>query len=240
MGVGCVHHRRASDPRSGALRDLVVALGVGDEVRLVGRRSDVGRTSSARSTWRCCARGREGSPLALLEYMAGAAPIVAAAMWGASRRSSRTGSAGCWSRRQDPAALAGALRRRARRPGAGAAARARRPARASGSEYDLDVVVVAARGALRALLRARQRPNRGSVRLTIDRQEKLLLGQPPAAGAELVGARRGRAATGSRWPIASGSIRHDQAGAGVLERLAQARQIGGDDRPARTPCTRRA
>jgi glycosyltransferase involved in cell wall biosynthesis len=125
-------------PEERRLRDLIDALGVGDRVRLVGRRSDVPDFIRALDVAVLCSR-REGSPLALLEYMAGGAPIVASDVGGIPEIL-EDGVSGLLVAPSDPSALAGALQRvlddreLARRLGEAARARQR-------SEYDLDVVV---------------------------------------------------------------------------------------------------
>ncbi len=125
-------------PEEPRLRELIGELGVGDRVRLVGRRSDVPDFIRALDAAVMCST-REGSPLALLEYMAGGAPIVASAVGGIPEVL-QDGVSGLLVAPSDPPALARALQRilddheLARALGQAARARQR-------SEYDLNVVV---------------------------------------------------------------------------------------------------
>jgi glycosyltransferase involved in cell wall biosynthesis len=68
-------------PQEAALGDLIVRLGVGEQVRLLGRRDDAERIIGELDVAVLCST-REGSPLAMLEYMAAGAPIVATAVGG--------------------------------------------------------------------------------------------------------------------------------------------------------------
>jgi glycosyltransferase involved in cell wall biosynthesis len=68
-------------PHQQSLQALIDQLGVGAEVRLIGRREDVPDVIRALDV-AVLPSQREGSPLALMEYMAGAAPIVATAVGG--------------------------------------------------------------------------------------------------------------------------------------------------------------
>ncbi len=125
-------------PEERTLRGLIDQLGVGDRVRLVGRRRDVSDFVRALDVAVMCSR-REGSPLALLEYMAGAAPIVATAVGGVPE-AVQDGVTGLLVAPSDPAALARAIarvlgdRELARRLGEAARARQR-------AEYDVGVVI---------------------------------------------------------------------------------------------------
>jgi glycosyltransferase involved in cell wall biosynthesis len=125
-------------PEEQALRALIDQLGVGDRVRLVGRRQDVPDFIRALDVAVMCSR-REGSPLALLEYMAGAAPIVATAVGGVPE-AVQDSVTGLLVAPGDPAGLARAIgrmlgdRELARRLGDAARARQR-------AEYDLGVVI---------------------------------------------------------------------------------------------------
>jgi glycosyltransferase involved in cell wall biosynthesis len=125
-------------PEEPALQGLIDDLGIGDRLRLAGRRHDVPDFIRALDVAVMCSR-REGSPLALLEYMAGAAPIVATAVGGVPE-AVQDGVTGLLVAPGDPPALADAISRilgdRALARRLGAAARARQRA-----EYDLDVVV---------------------------------------------------------------------------------------------------
>lgn len=125
-------------PDEQRLRDLISELGVGDRVRLLGRRTDIADFIRGLDVAVMCST-REGSPLALLEYMAGAAPVVATAVGGIPEIL-EDGVSGLLVAPSNPAALAGALQRAlgdqelARRLGKAARERQR-------AEYDLDVVV---------------------------------------------------------------------------------------------------
>ncbi len=68
-------------PERERLGALIGDLGVSEEVRLLGRRNDVPDLIRALDVAVLSSR-REGSPLAVMEYMAGAAPIVATAVGG--------------------------------------------------------------------------------------------------------------------------------------------------------------
>jgi glycosyltransferase involved in cell wall biosynthesis len=120
------------------LRSLVVGLGLEREVLLTGNRPDVPDVLAAldvavlSSIW-------EGAPLALLEYMAAGAPIVATAV-GAVPELIDDGVHGLLVGARDPAALAAAIARLlddpplARRLGGAARARQR-------AEFDLGVQI---------------------------------------------------------------------------------------------------
>jgi glycosyltransferase involved in cell wall biosynthesis len=68
-------------PQEAALGDLIARLGVGDQVQLLGRREDAEQIIRELDVAVLCSV-REGSPLAMLEYMAAGAPIVATAVGG--------------------------------------------------------------------------------------------------------------------------------------------------------------
>jgi glycosyltransferase involved in cell wall biosynthesis len=125
-------------PEEQTLRGLIDQLGVGDRLRLVGRRRDVPDFVRALDVAVMCSR-REGSPLALLEYMAAAAPIVATAVGGIPE-AVEDGVTGLLVAPSDPPALARAIarvlgdRELARRLGEAARARQR-------AEYDIGVVI---------------------------------------------------------------------------------------------------
>jgi glycosyltransferase involved in cell wall biosynthesis len=125
-------------PDEDQLRKLIAELGLGEEVRLLGHRDDIPSVIRAldvavlSSVW-------EGSPLAVMEYMACAAPIVATAVGGVPDLI-EDGVHGLLVQPRDPAALAAAIRRlledRALALRLGQAASERQRA-----EFDLDVVV---------------------------------------------------------------------------------------------------
>jgi glycosyltransferase involved in cell wall biosynthesis len=120
------------------LRSLIEELGVGAEVTMLGRRTDVADVIRSLDVAVLSSR-REGSPLAMLEYMAGGAPIVATAVGGVPELI-EDGEHGLLVPPGDPAALSAAIERllddRSLAARLGAAAKARQRA-----EYDLDVVV---------------------------------------------------------------------------------------------------
>ena len=120
------------------LRALIAQLGVGGQVMMLGRRTDVPDAIRSFDIAVLSSR-REGSPLAMLEYMAGGAPIVATRVGGVPELV-HDGEHALLVGPQDPEALAAALERLLDDPALaqrlGAAARARQRA-----EYDLDVVV---------------------------------------------------------------------------------------------------
>jgi glycosyltransferase involved in cell wall biosynthesis len=125
-------------PEEQRLRELTADLGVDEEVRLLGRRTDAIDVMRALDVAILCSR-REGSPLVMMEYMAVAAPIVAARVGGVPELI-EDGVEGVLVAPDDPAALAAAIERLlddrelARRLGAAAQARQRQ-------RYDIGVVV---------------------------------------------------------------------------------------------------
>lgn len=125
-------------PDAGALRSLARDLDVAAEVRLAGNRSDVPDVLAALDV-AVLASVREGAPLALLEYMGAAAPIVATAVGGVPELITDSVH-GLLVKPRDPQALASAIARLlddekfARR--LGDAARERQQA-----EFTLDVAV---------------------------------------------------------------------------------------------------
>jgi glycosyltransferase involved in cell wall biosynthesis len=68
-------------PQEAELRELIDRIGVGEQVALLGRRDDVEQIVRELDVAVLCSV-REGSPLAMLEYMASGAPIVATAVGG--------------------------------------------------------------------------------------------------------------------------------------------------------------
>jgi glycosyltransferase involved in cell wall biosynthesis len=96
-------------PHEQHLRELIDELQVRDQVRLLGRRDDVPDLVRALDVAVLCSR-REGSPLAMLEYMAGAAPIIATAVGGVPELI-EDGVHGLLVEPQDPEALAAGIER---------------------------------------------------------------------------------------------------------------------------------
>jgi glycosyltransferase involved in cell wall biosynthesis len=68
-------------PERASLERLVGALGLGNTVRFLGHRADVPDVLSAMNVAVCCS-DFEGSPLAILEYMEAALPVVSTAVGG--------------------------------------------------------------------------------------------------------------------------------------------------------------
>lgn len=140
-------------PHEASLRALIEELDVAEEVRLLGRRRDVPDLISSLDVAVLSSR-REGSPLAMLEYMAGAAPIVATAVGGIPELI-EDGRQGLLVPGRDPEALAAGIERLladrelAERLGLAAQQRQR-------AEYDLDVVV---RRLERLYVELRERPS---------------------------------------------------------------------------------
>lgn len=96
-------------PEEQSLRALIGELGVADQVQLVGRRQDVPDILRALDVAVLCSR-HEGSPLALMEYMAAGAPIVATEVGGVPEMIAQ-GVHGLLVTPGDPAALASAIGR---------------------------------------------------------------------------------------------------------------------------------
>jgi glycosyltransferase involved in cell wall biosynthesis len=125
-------------PQEHELREVIAGLGIGEEVLMPGRRSDVPDVIRALDVAILCSR-REGSPLAMLEYMAGGVPIVATAVGGVPELITDAVH-GLLVKPADPAELADAVQRLladrefAGRLGAAAQERQR-------AIYDIDVVV---------------------------------------------------------------------------------------------------
>ncbi len=132
-GVRCVI--LGEGPQAGELQELIERLGVGEQVQLLGRRDDVDRVVRELDVAVLCSI-REGSPLAMLEYMAAGAPIVATAVGGVPELID-DGVHGLLVAGADPQALRDGIARllddRALAERLGAAARARRAA-----EFGLD------------------------------------------------------------------------------------------------------
>jgi glycosyltransferase involved in cell wall biosynthesis len=125
-------------PEEQRLKRLIADLGVGQEVRLIGRRQNVAEIVRALDVAVLPSRA-EGSPLVVLEYMAVGAPIVATAVGGVPELID-DGVHGLLIPPRDPDALAQAIDRllddRALAARLGAAAQERQRA-----EHDLDMVV---------------------------------------------------------------------------------------------------
>ncbi len=125
-------------PDEPKLNALIAELGLVNEVRLIGRRQDVPDVIRSLDVAVLSSRN-EGSPLAVMEYMAAGAPIVATAVGGVPELI-EDGVQGLLVPARDPDALAEAIRRlledRVLAARLGGAARERQRA-----NYDLDVVV---------------------------------------------------------------------------------------------------
>jgi glycosyltransferase involved in cell wall biosynthesis len=125
-------------PERTTLEGLIVDLRLQDHVRMLGLRSDVPEILRAIDV-AACSSDFEGSPLAVLEYMDAALPIVATAVGGVPDLI-ESGVHGLLVPPGDPSALASALgvllrdRRRAREMGERARERRR-------AEFDLGVVI---------------------------------------------------------------------------------------------------
>jgi glycosyltransferase involved in cell wall biosynthesis len=122
-------------PERPALERLARELGLEDTVRFMGQRTDVPNVLRALDVAVCCS-DFEGSPLAVMEYMDAALPVVATAVGGVPDLI-EPGVHGLLVPPQDPAALAGAvaeiLRDSERGRSMGARARERRR-----TEFDID------------------------------------------------------------------------------------------------------
>jgi glycosyltransferase involved in cell wall biosynthesis len=125
-------------PQEAHLRSVIAERGLEAHVLLPGRRRDVADVIRCLDVAVLSSR-REGSPLAMLEYMAAGAPIVATAVGGVPELV-HDGEHGVLVPPSDPSALAAAIVRLVADPALarrlGDAARARQRER-----YDLDVVV---------------------------------------------------------------------------------------------------
>lgn len=125
-------------PQAGELQALIERLGLGEQVQLLGRRDDVDRILRELDVAVLCSI-REGSPLAMLEYMAAGAPIVATGVGGVPELIDDSVH-GLLVSGADPQALSDGIARllddRALAERLGSAARERRAA-----EFDLDGLV---------------------------------------------------------------------------------------------------
>jgi glycosyltransferase involved in cell wall biosynthesis len=139
-------------PEEQRLTQLIDDLGVGEHVRLVGQREDARQLLSAFDVAVLPSR-TEGSPVALLEYMAAGAPIVATDVGGIPELI-EDGVHGLLVPPQDPGQLATAIERlihdRALAARLGGAARERQS-----TEFNLSVVVRRLEGIYLDLLEAR-------------------------------------------------------------------------------------
>jgi glycosyltransferase involved in cell wall biosynthesis len=155
-------------PERERLQARIEKLGLGEHVELIGRRRDVPDVIRALDVAVLSSKN-EGSPLALMEYMACGAPIVATAVGGIPELI-EDGAQGLLVRPRDPGALAEALRRLLEdRPLASRLGRAARERQRA--DFDLDVVVGRLEGLYLELHERAQRPNSGNVRRTIERHE---------------------------------------------------------------------
>lgn len=136
VSVRCVIAGHGPDRHK--LERLIRELGLGERVRLLGHRDDTPDVIRALDV-AVLSSAYEGSPLAVMEYMACAAPIVATAVGGVPELI-EDGVHGLLVEPRDPEALAAAigalLKDRALAVGLGQAARDRQRAK-----FDLDVVV---------------------------------------------------------------------------------------------------
>jgi glycosyltransferase involved in cell wall biosynthesis len=125
-------------PEQDRLQRLIDERGLGEEIQLAGRREDIADLIPALDIAVMPSK-YEGMPLAILEYMAGGAPIVATAVGGVPELID-DGVHGLLVRPEDPEDLAAALQRlledRELAARLGAAAKQRQRA-----NFDLDVVV---------------------------------------------------------------------------------------------------
>ncbi|HEX3511505.1 MAG TPA: glycosyltransferase [Solirubrobacteraceae bacterium] len=144
-------------PERAALEARAHELGVAEAVRFLGDRADVSDVLAALDV-AVCSSDFEGSPLAVMEYMDAALPIVATAVGGVPDLI-ESGRDGLLVERRDAAAMAAALVRLLDDPeqarAMGLAARERRR-----SEFDIDVQVRALEALYEELLltKARRRP----------------------------------------------------------------------------------
>jgi glycosyltransferase involved in cell wall biosynthesis len=134
----CVVVGDGREAHEALLRALIEELGIEGHMSLAGRRSDIPDVIRSFDVAVLPSK-REGSPLAMLEYMAGGAPIVSTAVGGVPELI-EDGESGLLVPPNDPAALADGIdrllgdRELARRLGDAAKARQR-------AQYGLDVVV---------------------------------------------------------------------------------------------------
>ena len=125
-------------PEREALQALIDELGLGEEMRLIGRRQDIPDVIAALDV-AVLSSSFEGLPLAMIEYMAGAAPIVATSVGGVPELI-QDGVHGLLVRPGEPAEIAAAIERlledRVLASALGRAAQERQRA-----NYDQDVVL---------------------------------------------------------------------------------------------------
>jgi glycosyltransferase involved in cell wall biosynthesis len=133
----------------GGLRELAISRGVGERVHLLGLRGDVPNLLAAADIFVMPSLS-EGLPLALLEAMFAALPVVASDV-GEIATVLDEGSAGVLVRPGDSEALAGALRTLLR-DRVGARKLGERAARRAASEYDLRSTVARYAGVYAAVL----------------------------------------------------------------------------------------
>jgi glycosyltransferase involved in cell wall biosynthesis len=107
-----------SGPERAGLERLIDTLGLNDVIMLVGHRGDVPDVLAALDVAVLCS-DREGSPLALKEYMAAGKPVVATRVGGVPELID-DGTHGLLVEPRDPHALAGAVARLLRDPELGA------------------------------------------------------------------------------------------------------------------------
>jgi glycosyltransferase involved in cell wall biosynthesis len=140
-------------PERAGLERRASELGVAAAVRFLGDRADVSDVLAALDV-AVCSSDFEGSPLAVMEYMDAARPIVATAVGGVPDLIEQ-GVHGLLVPRRDPGAMAAAIRRLLEEPGAaaamGLAARERRR-----SEFDIGVQVGRLEALYEQLLEARR------------------------------------------------------------------------------------
>jgi glycosyltransferase involved in cell wall biosynthesis len=122
-------------PDETRLKGMIDELGLEDDVQLLGLRDDVASLLRAFDV-AVMSSHSEGSPLAIIEYMAAGLPIVATSAGGISELIS-DGEHGLLVEPQDPAALAAALERILSDPALGARLGASAQARQV-DEHDLD------------------------------------------------------------------------------------------------------
>jgi glycosyltransferase involved in cell wall biosynthesis len=140
-------------PERERLEQLVAQLGVGENVRLLGRRLDVPDLLAVSDVCVCCS-DFEGSPLSVMEYMAAGRPVVATAVGGLPDLID-DGVHGRLVAPGDPRALAGAIGALLDDPQT-AHAMGARGAERQAREFDLDAMVQRFSALYRELLAARR------------------------------------------------------------------------------------